>query len=57
MSQHEGQNPKFVKYIKSLTLLESCHYQEEEWCEASLEVMVSMISSEYLRVDSEYQVY
>ena len=33
------------------------HCQEEEWCEASLEVMVSLISSEFLRVDSEYQVH
>ena len=30
--------------------------QEEEWCEVGLETLVTLISSEYLRVDSEYQV-
>ena len=31
--------------------------QEEEWLEAELETVTSLISSEYLRVDSEYQVF
>ena len=40
----------------------STHYlqlstQEEEWLEAELETVTSLISSEYLRVDSEYQVF
>ena len=48
-----------LNIAKSLKLEDNnpSHCQEEEWCEASLEVMVSLISSEFLRVDSEYQVH
>ena len=50
--------------VVGLVLIIFCHLyflvnfflQEEEWCEVGLETLVTLISSEYLRVDSEYQV-